>query len=149
MFGMLAAVAVSGLFGDCTDDTPVRVTVVVVLATPANNVVDPLLADLAKQVQKRDPDLVGFKLVSAEGKSIPVGETATFPLVDKLELTVKVEKPKDANGRVGLTTNPPGLGVVTYTCTCDKFFPAVTTHKTKAGETLIVAVMGKPCLAKK
>jgi hypothetical protein len=133
----------------CDDVAPVRVTVVVVLATTENTGVDPKLTDLAKEVQKRDPKLVGFKLVSSEWKSIAVGDSATFPLVDKEELKVKVEKPKDENGRVGLTIRPPELGEVTYACTCDKFFPVVTPYKTKKGETLIIAVMAKPCTAKK
>jgi hypothetical protein len=132
----------------CGDD-PVRVTVVVVLATTENTTIDPKLADLAKEVQKRDEKLLGFKLVSSEAKSVPVGDSVTFKLVDKQELKVKVEKPKDDNGRVGLTIKPPELGEVTYKCSCEKFFPVVTPYKTKAGEVLIVAVMAKPCVAKK
>ena len=132
----------------CGDD-PVRVTVVVVLATTENTGVDPKLVELAKEVQKRDDKLLGFKLVSSEAKSVPVGDSIAFMLVDKQELKVKVEKPKDDNGRVSLTIKPPELGEVTYACTCEKFFPVVTPYKTKAGEVLIVAVMAKPCMAKK
>src|SRR3954449_1536400 len=84
---------------NCGDD-PVRVTVVVVLATTENTGIDPKLADLAKEVQKRDDKLLGFKLVSSEAKSVPVGDSVTFKLVDKQELKLKVEKPKDDNGRV-------------------------------------------------
>jgi hypothetical protein len=133
----------------CPTDDPVRVTVVVVLATSENDVVDAKLADLAKEVQKRDPKLTGFKLMATDGKSIPVGESQTFDLVDKQELKVKVEKPKDANGRISLTIKPPGLENITYGCACDKFFPVVTPHRTKTGEVLIVAVMAKPCGAGK
>ena|SRR5437868_2195523 len=128
----------------CPAEDPVKVTVVVVLATTENSNVDPKLADLAKEVQKRDPKLTGFRVAATEVKSIPVGESHTFELVDKLELKVKVEKPKDANGRVGLTIKPPGLENITCGCACDKFFPVVTPHRTKAGEVLIVAVMAKP-----
>lgn len=133
----------------CDDPGPVRVTVVVVLATTDKADVDPKLADLAREVQKRDPKLVGFKLVSSEWKSIPVGESATFPLVEKQELRVKVERPKDEQGRVCLTVRPPELGEVKYACTCDRYFPVVTPYKTAKGETLIIAVMAKPCTAKK
>src|SRR4051812_47691931 len=133
----------------CCGDDPVRVTVVVVLATTENTTIDPKLADLAKEVQKRDEKLLGFKLVSSEAKSVPVGDSVTFKLVDKQELKLKVEKSKDDNGRVGLTIKPPELGEVTYKCSCEKFFPVVTPYKTKAGEVLIVAVMAKPCVAKK
>jgi hypothetical protein len=133
----------------CRGDDPVKVTVVVVLASTENTGVDPKLVDLAKEVQKRDEKLIGFKLVSSEAKSVPVGDATMFKLVDKQELKVKVEKPKDDNGRVSLTIKPPELGEVTYACTCEKFFPVVTPYKTKTGEVLIVAVMAKPCVAKK
>ncbi|HJZ57843.1 MAG TPA: hypothetical protein VKE74_22980 [Gemmataceae bacterium] len=153
MFHSIAAAVVLALLcphRDCCDDPgPVKVTVVVVLASTENTGVDPKLVELAREVQKRDPKLIGYTLVSSEGKSIKVGEGATFPLVDKQELKVKVERSKDENGRVSLTIRPPELGEVTYACTCDKFFPVVTPYRTKKGETLIIAVMAKPCTTKK
>ena len=133
----------------CPTDDPVRVTVVVVLATSDNAVVDPKLVDLAKEVQKRDSKLTGFKLMATEGKSINVGGSQTFELVDKQELKVKVEKPKDSNGRISLTIKPPEMENITYGCTCEKFFPVVTPHRTKSGEVLIIAVMTKPCASGK
>lgn len=129
----------------CDDPGPVRVTVVVVLATTADTGVDPKLVELAKEVQKRDPTLLGFRLGSNEAKSIKVGDSATFVLVEKQELQVKVERKKDENGRICLTIKPPELGEVKYACACDKFFPVVTPYQTKKGETLIVVVMAKPC----
>jgi len=151
MLGLLAAFTLGACVPreECADEGPVRVTVVVVLATGDNATVDPKLKDLAKEVQKRDPKLTGFRITTTEGKSIPVGEAVAFTLVDKKELRVKVEKAKDDNGRIGLTIKPPDLGEISYTCTCDKFFPVVTPYKTKAGETLIVVVMAKPCTQKK
>jgi hypothetical protein len=133
----------------CPGDDPVRVTVVVVLATSENAKVDPKLADLAKEVQKRDPKLTGFKLAATDAESIPVGDSHTFELVEKQELKVKVEKSKDKDGRISLTVKAPGLEKLTYCCTCDKFFPVVTPYTTKSGEVLIVAVMAKPCAAGK
>ena len=153
MFHSIVASVILGLFSprhDCCDDPgPVKVTVVVVLASTENTGVDPKLVELAREVQKRDPKLIGFKLESSAGKEIKVGDGATFRLVDKQELKVKVERPKDENGRVSLTIKPPELGEITYACTCDKFFPVVTPYRTKKGETLIIAVMAKPCTAKK
>ena len=84
------------------------------------------------------------RIAATEAKSIPVGESFTFELVDKQELKVTVTRAKDAEGRICLTIKPPGLENVTYGCACDKFFPVVTPHRTKAGEVLIVAVMVKP-----
>jgi hypothetical protein len=129
----------------CPTDQPVRVTVVVVLASTKDTGVDPKLADLAKEVQKREPTLIGFRLVSTEAKSIPIGQGDAFDLIDQQQLRVKVEKPKDANGRIGLTILPPGLERIKYGCACEKFFPVVTPYQTKNGEVLIVAVMAKPC----
>lgn len=147
---MSAVVLTVYLFAACppTDD-PVRVTVVIVLATTENATIDPKLNELAKEVQKRDPKLTGFRIVATECKSIPVGGNATISLTDKQELKVLVDKSKDENGRISLTLNPPGMDAVTYACACDKFFPVVTPHRTKSGEQLIIAVMAKPCTAKK
>jgi hypothetical protein len=131
------------------DDKPVSVTVVIILATDQNTNVDMKLKELAKEVQKRDPKLTGFKLVATESKSIPVGGNVTINLTDKQVLKVTVNQAKDANGRITLTLQPPAMDAVNYACTCDKFFPVVTPHRTKSGEQLIIAVMAKPCTAKK
>jgi hypothetical protein len=131
------------------DEKPVNVTVVVVLATGANATVDPKLKELAKEVQKRDPKLTGFRIAAVESKSIAVGDSATLALADKQTLLVKINKQKDENGRITLELTPPQMEAVTYACACDKFFPVVTPHKTKDGEHLIIAVMAKPCTGKK
>lgn len=146
---MSAVVLTALLSVACRADDPVRITVVIVLATSEHATVDPKLKELAKEVQKRDPKLTGFKLVATECKSIPVGGTETVSLADRQELKLQVDKAKDANGRISLTLNPPGMNAVTYACACDKFFPVVTPHRTKSGEQLIIAVMAKPCTAKR
>ena len=134
------------LFVSCPAvEKPVSVTVVIVLATDKNDTVHPKLKELAREVQKRDPKLTGFKLVATECKSIPVGESATVNLTDGQVLKVAVDRPKDENGRITLTLHPPGMEAVNYACACDKFFPVVTPHRTKSGEQLIIAVMAKPC----
>ena len=148
---MSSIVLATFLFAPCCsgDEKPVSVTVVIVLATDQNTTIDPKLKELAKEVQKRDPKLTGFKLVATECKSIPVGDTATINLTDKQVLKLTVDKSKDKDGRISMTLNPPGMDGVTYACACDKFFPVVTPHRTKSGEQLIIAVMAKPCTAKK
>jgi hypothetical protein len=126
-------------------DEPVRVTVVVVLATATNLDVNPKLAGLADEVRKKDPALTGFAVAATLEKSIRVGDSHTFDLPEKQALKVIVERSKDADGRIGLTITPPGLGEITYCCTCSKFFPVVTPFKTKSGDVMILAVMAKPC----
>src|SRR5690348_652159 len=127
----------------CLTEEPVRVTVVVVLATTQDIGVDKRLVDLAKEVQKRDSTLICFKVVATEAKSIPVGDGHCFELLEKQVVKVRVERPKDENGRVSLAIRPPGLEKITYGCACGKFFPIVTPYTTKNGEVLIVAVMAK------
>jgi hypothetical protein len=145
----LIAVALAAASGEaCDGRKPVRVTVVAVLASSNSTHVDAKLAELAREVRKREPALTGFRVAAAKQKSIPVGKGHTFELPDKQTLTVRIDRPKGKDGRVGLTIRPPGLGEITYTCTCDKFFPVVTPHTTQDGERLIVVVMGKPCTGK-
>lgn len=150
----LALTVLAALFppvGRADDPPPaVRVTVVVVLASREDTGVDPKLTALAREVRKRDDKLVGFRIAATVCKSIPVGgEAEEFDLVDKQTLSVRVNRPRDADGRIGLTITPPKLGDITYACACSKFFPVVTPYKTDKGEQLILAVMAKPCSAGK
>ena len=145
----LIAVALAAGAGDpCDGRKPVRVTVVSVLASTVTTHVDAKLKELAREVRKREPGLTGFRVAAALQKSIPVGKGHTFELPDKQALKVRIDRPKGKDGRVGLTIRPPGLGEITYTCVCDKFFPVVTPHTTADGERLIVVVMAKPCTGK-
>ena len=147
---MSSVVMATLLFVSCQpDNKPVNVTVVIVLASEKHTNVDPKLKELAKEVQKHDPKLTGFKLVATECKSIPVGDSTTVNLTDKQVLKVTVDKARDKEGRISLTLDPPRMDSVVYACACDKFFPIVTPHRTKSGEQLIIAVMAKPCTAKK
>ena len=119
--------------------------VVVVLATEANDKVDPALAELAKAVRPHNRDLKGFRVYATEEKSVAVGDSATFALVEKQELKVTVTRAKGADGRIALTLKAPEVEKLTYGCACGKFFPVATPYRTKKGEVLIVAVMGTPC----
>ena len=126
----------------------IRVVVVVILATKDNNVVDKKLADLAKEMEKRGSDFTGFKIHSVLTESIPVGKSNTFDLLEEQTLKVAIDKPKDADGRVGLTITPKDGSEVSYTCACDRFLPLLTGYKTKDGPSVIVAVSAKPCTGK-
>lgn len=137
-----------GSAGVAADPPPVRITVVVVLASKAHARIDPKLAALAAEVQKRHEELTGFNLAAAVQKSIPVGESHTFDLADGKTMKLTVDSPKDKTGRIGVTLLPPGLGEIQYACVCDKFVPVITPHVTKGGERLIVAVLARPCTGK-
>lgn len=124
---------------------PVRVTVVVILASSAASPVDPALEELAREVRKREPKLRSFRLVATEAQSIPVGHQGLFTLVEKQQAQVRIDTSLDSRGRVRLTVSAPGVDQLSYTCVCDKYFPVVTPYRTRNGETLIIAIMAKPC----
>ncbi len=124
---------------------PIRVVVVVILATKDNNVVDKKLADLAKEMEKRGSEFTGFKIHSVLTESIAVGKSHSFEMLEEQTLKVAIDKPKDEGGRVGLTITPKNGSEVSYTCACDKFLPLLTGYKTKGGPSVIVAVGAKPC----
>jgi len=143
-FALACAPGIARAADPCKNSST-RLTIVVILASEKNKDVNPKLAALAAEVQKLHEELTGFQLESVLQKSLAPGESHTFELVDKQKLIVKIDKPKDKEGRVGLSVTPPGLDEVSYTCTCNKFFPLVTPHKTKAGDRLILAILAKPC----
>jgi hypothetical protein len=147
---LVFAAALAGAGWTRADDPPVRVTIVVVLASADHDKVDPKLAALAQEVKKKKETekLTGFKLEATLQQSITVGESHTFKLVDGKTMKVTVASAKNKAGRIGLTVDAPGLGEIEYTCVCDKFVPVITPHVTKKGEQLLVAILAKPCTGK-
>ena len=125
--------------GPRADD--VRVTVVSVLATAKNNRVDKNCECIAKEAQKLDPTLTGFRLGRMTKKGVTVGQRESFPLVEEEAATVVVEQ---AGMKMRLTVKAPTLGDISYTTCCGKFFPIMTRYQTKDGERLIIAVMVEP-----
>jgi hypothetical protein len=126
------------------EDTKVRVTVIAILATDRSNVIDPKLERFAKEVQKTEPQLTGFTLAQTTRKTLAVGNTLDFPLVDKQVAEISVEKGMDTQNRVSLKVKPPQVGEIVYTSACGKFFPIVTRYQTKDKERLIIAIMVRP-----
>ena len=129
------------------DDENIEVKVVAVLATSENSKVDPRLAGLAPEVQKTHPHLTGFEVERQSKKPMKIGDTASFQLVDKTEVTITL-KERDKNGCVTIKVDPPTLGEFTYSCCCGKYMPVVTRHETKDKKQLIIAVMVQPCKKK-
>ena len=125
-----------------------RVTMVVIKASESDDAINPKLATLAKEVRKRNDEFVGFKIVNTLDKSIPLGEPYSFDLPEKQTATVTIREGMDKAGRIELIVKLPGLDEVTYNCVCDKFFPIVTPYKLKTGETILVAILAKPCTGK-
>src|SRR5262245_37329447 len=129
------------------EDEKIEIRVVAVLATGDNNKVDDRLKGLAPEVQKTHPNLTGFSVESQNKKSMKIGETASFPLVDNVEVTVTL-KGRDDNGCVSILVKPPTLGEIKYSCCCGKYVPFITRHETKDKKQLVVAVMVQPCKKK-
>ncbi len=127
---------------------PVRVTVVVILASTQHDTINPKLKTLAMEVKKRNAEFTGFKIAATLDKSIAVGGSHKFALPQMQTATVTVSTGKDKDGRIEIGVELPGLDKVTYTCVCDKFFPIVTPFKLDSGETLMVAIQAKPCTGK-
>ncbi len=147
--GLLATIAVlilSPATSSVRAGEEVRVTIIVILATDLNKNVDRALEGIAKEIQKTEPTLTGFHM---EGdprvKSLKVGETATFYLVDDEDAKVKVRHGANEVNRVGLTLKAPKQGLVNYTTCCGKYFPIMTRYVTRENEHLIIAVCVQPC----
>ena len=126
----------------------VKVTVVAVLATSQNKDVDDKLECLAKEVQKKEPNLTGFQIHRCTCKELSVGDKFKFPLVPGEFAEVSIQKGPGKNDRVGLTIKPPLAGEITYTSCCGKFFPIVTRYQTKDKERLIIAIRVQCCKEK-
>jgi hypothetical protein len=130
----------------------VRVTVITILATDQNKIVDAKLACIAREVQKSEPRLTGFRLdlKHSSGQTLEVGSRFDFPLVDDQVATVLVQHGADKDDRVGLKVKPPQLGEIHYDVSCcGKYFPIMTPYQTKNKDRLIIAIMVKPCHKKK
>ena len=133
----------------CADDTDkVKVCVVTILATDKDAKIDPKLTDLAREVQKVEPKLTGFRLANSACKSLAVGDKDDFELVADQTAAVTVEHGADNDNRVQLKVTPPMMGAITYETACGKFLPVVTSYRTKAGEVVIIAVRVQPCNGK-
>jgi hypothetical protein len=144
----LASCLLAGGTAAAADPSRVRITVVAILATDRTTQVDPKLECIAREVQKIDSNLTGFRLAKTKSKSLSIDAQETFPLVDAERVTVVVEHGVDKDKRVGLRVRSSGVGEITYETKCGKCFPIVTRYQTKDNERLIIAVLARPCSKK-
>jgi len=126
----------------------VKVSVVAVLASDQHKEVDPRLACIAKEMQKMDPRLTGFKMAKMTCKSLAVGTRQSFDLVGDQQVAITVEQGADPKGWVQLRVTPPLLGEISYKTTCGKYLPIVTRYRTPQNEMLILAIRVQPCPGK-
>jgi len=132
----------------CPPADEIEVKVLGILASEHNAKVDAKLAEFAKQVQKKQPALTGFKLDQTELHTLKLGETKKINTSGGQVVEVTVNKERNEKGRITLTIKPPKMGQITYECVCDKYFATATEHyegKGKDRAQLFVAVKASPC----
>ncbi len=149
LFGILAFLACLAAACGTRAEEKIQVTVVAILATDQNKKVEPRLECLAKEVQKTDPTLTGFRLAKCTCQKMEVGKKFEFPLVEDEVAAVVVKHGCDKEDRVGLTVKAPLVGEIAYSGACGKFFPILTRYQTKDKERLIIAIRVQPCPCKK
>jgi hypothetical protein len=148
LFGVLLALALAGSLSLAEPAPPpeeVTVSVVVVLASNQGHTVDPRLKCVAREVQKVNPKLTNFKMERMTCKSVVVGATERFVLVEDQAALVTVEQAADRDNRIQVKVAPPMLGEITYATCCGKFLPIITRHLTRNDELLLLAVRVQPC----
>ena len=130
----------------CHDENdPVKVTLVLILASEEGNVIDPRLKAIAEEVQKRNPDLTNFMLKTMQTKSYKPGEKFSMPLVENKKVEMLIKHGADKENRVSLSLFPPSMGEIEYKTVCGKFLPIVTPCMTKNDERIILAIRVQPC----
>jgi hypothetical protein len=126
----------------------VRVCVIAILATEKNDKVERRLECIAREVQKMDPKLTGFRLENMSCQSLPVGARDDFKLVEDQVAGVQIVQAADKDKKIQLKVTPPQMGEITYETSCGKFLPILTRFRTKKGEVLIVGLRVQPCPCK-
>jgi hypothetical protein len=126
-------------------DGTIKVTVAAILATERDEVVDPKLECLAREMKKLNPKLTGFRLARATCKSLEPGISYRFPLVDGKAAYISLQQAADDENRVSLMVKPPGMNEIVYTSACGKFLPIMTPYETKDKDHLFIAVMIRSC----
>jgi len=109
----------------------VNVTVVTILASDRCKCIDPRLKDIAVEVQKADPNLKGFSLVSMTQKALPADEVCKFACIEDTYIEVVVRQCIDKENKVSLAVTPPQQNEIVYRSVCGKFFPIVTRYQAK------------------
>src|SRR5207253_2939842 len=109
----------------------VRVTIVAITASSQHQDVSPKLRDFAREVQKREPSLSGYRLGQTESRSLNFGQKESFRLVDDATTDITLLAKDDSRQRVRLAVKAPLVGEITYLTCYDKFFPIVTRYLTK------------------
>ena len=147
LLGLVCAVPIV-FSDDPKPDRKVHVSVVVILASETDTTIDKKLECIAREVRKMHPKLTGFRMGPMGCKSLKIGEANVFDLAEGKTTTITIQQAADKMDLIRLEVGPPKMGKITYSTPCGKFLPILTPYRTKAGETLIIAIRVKPCNGK-
>jgi hypothetical protein len=145
----LAGVVLSAAFVEADPPAPgdnIRITIVPILASDKHRDVDPKLKEIAREVQKREAALTGFRLGPPRCKPVAIGQKENFKLTgddDGPSADVTVLQKDDTQQRIRLAVKAPQVGEITYSTSYEKYFPILTRVITKDGQRLILAIMVK------
>ena len=118
-----------------------------ILASEHHTTVDAKLTEFAKQVQRKEPALTGFKLDHSSATPSSSGRQRSSPLRRRGRRGDR-QQGAEREGRITLTIKPPKLKQITYACVCDKYFSIATEHfegKGKDRAQLFIAIQASPC----
>ncbi len=124
---------------------PVKVTLVVILASEKGDTIDKRLKGVAAEVQKLHPNLKNFTYKSMESKSLKPNEKVSMLCVEEKLVEMTIKHGADKDNRVSLAVKPPSMSQLEYQTVCGKFLPIVTPYKTQKSEVLILAIRVEPC----
>jgi len=125
----------------------VTISVIAILATDKDKVIEPKIECIAKEVKKLEEaqSLTGFRIGREIRTAITVNCKEKIELVDGQVMHVLITRKPDKDNWVQLKITPPLAGPVTYECICGKFFPILTRYQTDSKQRLILAVRIQPC----
>jgi hypothetical protein len=123
----------------------IQVTVLAIVATDRDTKIDHEVKCIAELVRKKHPSLTGFSLVRTTCKSIPVGGQDTFPLLPGQDATICITSGVGKDNKASLTVKGPGRDEMMCSVICGKCLPLKTTHVTKDGGLLFLAILIRPC----
>lgn len=112
-------------------EAKVKVTVVVILASERCPFIDPLLKNVANEIQNADPSLTGFRLISMTQRTLTVDKKSLFPCVEDCTVEVVIHQCPDKADKVCLAVTAPLQGEIVYRCVCGKFLPIITRYQTR------------------
>jgi hypothetical protein len=126
----------------------VRVQVVVILASEKSTEIAKKCECVAREVQKMNPKLTGFRMDKVSTLSMPIGSAYDFELIENQKTNITIENAAEKMERVRLKVGPPQMGEITYSTPCGKFLPIITPYRTKKDEVVILAIRVQQCTGK-